>query len=190
MRARAVELSSSAVAGSGEGGEASMRRPYTSAPPRSPSAHCRRRSLRAKQLHPVAVGIIGDIARPLGSAAAPYANQLMTILLENLQSEVLNGNVKINILSGFGDIAIAVGLDSNHENNDWLESTVGPVFEHYLDTTMSMLRQAGALQRNPLDYDLTHYVGQLLEGILEAYTERINGFQYTDKVVALIPFGG
>ncbi|KAJ7490178.1 hypothetical protein B0H11DRAFT_2229100 [Mycena galericulata] len=174
MRARAVELSSSAVAGSGEGGEASTRRPYTSAPPRSPSAHCRRRSLRAKQLHPVAVGIIGDIARPLGSAAAPYANQLMTILLENLQSEVLNRNVKISILSGFGDIAIAVG----------------PVFEHYLDTTMSMLRQAGALQRNPLDYDLTHYVGQLLEGILEAYTERINGFQYTDKVVALIPFGG
>ncbi|KAJ7174340.1 hypothetical protein C8R46DRAFT_892299, partial [Mycena filopes] len=54
------------------------------------------------QLCTVAVGIIGDIARALGPQAAQYANQFMTVLLENLQSEVLNRNVKISILSGFG----------------------------------------------------------------------------------------
>ncbi|KAJ7619396.1 armadillo-type protein [Roridomyces roridus] len=124
------------------------------------------------QLCTVAVGIIGDIARALGPASAQYANQFMTVLLENLQSEVLNRNVKITILSGFGDIAIAIG----------------PAFEPFLDTTMSVLRQAGALQPNPLDYDLMDYVGQLREGILEAYTGLVSGFKGTEKVAALLPY--
>ncbi|KAJ7802230.1 armadillo-type protein [Mycena olivaceomarginata] len=96
----------------------------------------------------------------------------MTVLLENLQSEVLNRNVKITILSGFGDIAMAIG----------------PSFEPFLDTTMSVLRQAGALQPNPLDYDLMDYVGQLREGILEAYTGLVGGFKGTDKVAVLLPY--
>jgi importin subunit beta-1 len=58
----------------------------------------------------------------------------MTVLFENLQSEVLNRNVKISILSCFGDIALAVG----------------PAFEPYLDTTMGVLRQAGAVEPNPV----------------------------------------
>ncbi|KAJ7075629.1 armadillo-type protein [Mycena belliarum] len=124
------------------------------------------------QLCTVAVGIIGDIARALGPQAAQYANNFMTVLLENLQSEVLNRNVKITILSGFGDIAIAIG----------------PAFEPFLDTTMSVLRQAGALQPNPLDYDLMDYVGQLREGILEAYTGLVSGFKGTDKVSVLLPY--
>ncbi|KAJ7160875.1 armadillo-type protein [Mycena filopes] len=124
------------------------------------------------QLCTVAVGIIGDIARALGPQAAQYANQFMTVLLENLQSEVLNRNVKISILSGFGDIAIAIG----------------PSFEPFLDTTMSVLRQAGALQPNPLDYDLMDYVNQLREGILEAYTGLVSGFKGTDKVSVLLPY--
>ena len=68
----------------------------------------------------------------------------MTVLLENLQSDVLGRNVKISILSCFGDIALAVG----------------PQFEPYLDTTMSVLRQAGGVEPNPVrkaawarDYD-------------------------------------
>ncbi|KAF7300244.1 APC1-C domain-containing protein [Mycena kentingensis (nom. inval.)] len=124
------------------------------------------------QLCTVAVGIIGDIARALGPGAAQYATDFMTVLLENLQSDVLNRNVKISILSGFGDIAMAIG----------------PAFEPFLDTTMTVLRQAGALQPNPLDYDLLDYVGQLREGILEAYTGIVSGFKGTDKVPALLPY--
>jgi importin subunit beta-1 len=131
----------------------------------------------------VAVGIIGDISRALGEQSAQYANPFMTVLLENLQSDVLNRNVKISILSCFGDIALAVG----------------PAFEPYLDTTMNVLAQAGAVEPNPvrvvypdippailisfwqLDYDLVDYVGQLREGILEAYTGVVTGLKKTEK---------
>ncbi|TFK36480.1 armadillo-type protein [Crucibulum laeve] len=124
------------------------------------------------QLCTVAVGIIGDISRSLGEQSAQYAGPFMTVLLENLQSEVLNRNVKITILSCFGDIALAIG----------------PAFEPYLDTTMGVLRQAGAVEPNPLDYDLVDYVGQLREGILEAYTGIVTGLKKTDKVTLLLPY--
>ncbi|KAF8720311.1 hypothetical protein AX14_011024 [Amanita brunnescens Koide BX004] len=124
------------------------------------------------QLCTVAVGIIGDISRALGEQSAQYAGHFMTVLLENLQSDVLGRNVKISILSCFGDIALAVG----------------PQFEPYLDTTMSVLRQAGGVEPNPLDYDLVEYVGQLREGILEAYTGIVTGLKKTEKVNILLPY--
>ncbi|KII83643.1 hypothetical protein PLICRDRAFT_180247 [Plicaturopsis crispa FD-325 SS-3] len=123
------------------------------------------------QLCTVAVGIIGDISRALGEQSAQYSNAFMSVLLENLQSEVLNRNVKISILSCFGDIALAIG----------------PAFEPYLDTTMGVLRQAGAVQPNPLDFDLVDYVSSLREGILEAYTGIVTGLKNTDKVGLLLP---
>ena len=86
------------------------------------------------QLCTVAVGIIGDISRALGEQSAQYANPFMTVLLENLQSDVLNRNVKISILSCFGDIALAIG----------------PSFEPYLETTLGVLRQAGMVEPNPV----------------------------------------
>ncbi|EIN05909.1 ARM repeat-containing protein [Punctularia strigosozonata HHB-11173 SS5] len=123
------------------------------------------------QLCMVAVGLIGDISRALGEQSTPYASQFMTVLLENLQSEVLNRNVKIPIVSCFGDIALAIG----------------PSFEPYLNTTMTVLEQAGSLQPNPLDYDLLDYVAQLREGILEAYTGIVTGLKASDKVNLIIP---
>lgn len=86
------------------------------------------------QLCTVAVGIIGDISRALGEQSAQYAHAFMSVLLENLQSDVLNRNVKISILSCFGDIALAIGGE----------------FEPYMNTTMGVLRQAGVLQPNPV----------------------------------------
>lgn len=86
------------------------------------------------QLCMVSVGIIGDISRALGEASAPYARDFMSVLLENLQSDVMNRNVKIAILSCFGDIALAIG----------------PAFEPYLDTTMGVLVQAGNVIPNPV----------------------------------------
>ncbi|KAK1225996.1 karyopherin Kap95 [Marasmius sp. AFHP31] len=124
------------------------------------------------QLCTVAVGIIGDISRALGEQSYQYASPFMTVLLENLQSEVLNRNVKIVVLSCFGDIALAIG----------------PGFEPYLDTTMNVLRQAGAVEPNPLDYDLVDYVAQLREGILEAYTGIVTGFKKSDKAQLLVSY--
>ena len=94
-----------------------------------------------------------------------YSNAFMSVLLENLQSDVLNRNVKIHILACFGDIALAIG----------------PAFEPYLDATMNVLRQAGNLQPNPLDYDLIDYVNTLREGILDAYVGIVTGLKNTEK---------
>jgi importin subunit beta-1 len=90
------------------------------------------------QLCTVAVGIIGDISRALGEQSAQFSNAFMSVLFENLQSDVLNRNVKISILSCFGDIALAIGSS----------------FEPYLDTTMGVLRQAGAVQPNPVSWTI------------------------------------
>ena len=86
------------------------------------------------QLCKVAVGIIGDISRALGDQTAQYCSAFMSVLLENLQSDVLNRDVKISILACFGDLAMAIGRS----------------FEMYLQATMGVLRQAGALQPNPV----------------------------------------
>ncbi|CDO70451.1 hypothetical protein BN946_scf184999.g92 [Trametes cinnabarina] len=123
------------------------------------------------QLCMVAVCIIGDISRALGDQTAQYSSAFMNVLLENLQSDVLNRNVKISILSCFGDIAMAIG----------------PAFEPYLAATMGVLRQAGAVQPNPLDIDLVEYVSNLRDGILEAYTGIVAGFKNTPKVDLLLP---
>src|SRR5258707_11560724 len=125
------------------------------------------------QLCTVAVGIIGDITRALGDQTEQYAQAFVTVLLENLSSDVLNRNVKISILACFGDIALAIG----------------PKFEPYLETAMTVLKQAAALQANPvrvsqgyllppneellnpdlqLDYESIDYIANLREGILEA----------------------
>lgn len=117
------------------------------------------------QLCTTAVGVIGDISRALGDQSAQYANAFMTVLCESLQSETLNRNVKIPILSCFGDIALAIG----------------PQFEAYLDTSMNILRQAGQIMPNPMDYDLVDYVSQLREGILEAYTGIVTAFKNSEK---------
>lgn len=93
------------------------------------------------QLCTVAVGVIGDISRALGEQTAQYAGAFMGVLFENLQSEVLNRNVKIVVLSCFGDIALAVG----------------PAFEPYLATTMNVLRQAGSVQPNPVSIGCQTY---------------------------------
>lgn len=86
------------------------------------------------QLCTVAIGVIGDLSRSLGEQTAQYAEAFMGVLFENLQSDVLNRNVKITILSCFGDIALAIG----------------PSFEPFLNTTIGVLRQAGSVAPNPV----------------------------------------
>lgn len=140
------------------------------------------------QLCTVAVGVIGDICRALGEQSAQYANAFMGVLLEDLSSEVLNRDVKVSILSCFGDIALAIG----------------PAFEPYMQTTMGVLRQAGAVQPNPvrhsvshrtpysyytqLDLDMVEYVASLREGILEAYTGVVTGLKNTEKCMCCFMF--
>jgi len=58
----------------------------------------------------------------------------MTVLLESLQSPVLDRQVKITIVSCFGDIAMSIG----------------PNFEPYFAATMGVLRSAGEQTADPV----------------------------------------
>jgi len=86
------------------------------------------------QLCSIAVGLVGDICRALGPQSLPYCQGFMEVLLTALQSPVLHRSVKPPILSCFGDVALAVG----------------PSFEPFLETTMNVLQQAGAMRADPV----------------------------------------
>lgn len=99
-----------------------------------PSLHQALTSYEEYALCGVAVGLIGDISRALGDASAPYCASFMQSLLAALQSTTLHRSVKPPILSCFGDIAMAIGAG----------------FEPYMQTTMSVLQQAGSMRADPV----------------------------------------
>ncbi|GAA5883022.1 hypothetical protein JCM1840_004096 [Sporobolomyces johnsonii] len=124
------------------------------------------------QLCSIAVGLVGDICRALGDASLPYCQGFMEVLLAALQSPVLHRSVKPPILSCFGDVALAVGSG----------------FEPFLETTMGVLQQAGAMRADPTNYDLVDYINGLREGILEAYTGIVGGVKTGGKADILLPY--
>ncbi|KAJ1834510.1 karyopherin Kap95 [Coemansia sp. RSA 2711] len=125
------------------------------------------------QLCSISVGLIGDICRSLGQDAVQYCDQFMTILLQNLESNVLHRDVKPSILSCFGDIALAIGGR----------------FESYLDVTFRVLMSACNLSAGTqaLDYDTIDYNNQLRVGIFEAFVGIIQGLKSDGKAQLLSP---
>lgn len=83
------------------------------------------------QVCQISVGVLGDISRALEDQLQPFCNRLMQILLENLQSDAVNRNVKPQILSAFGDIALAIG----------------DKYEVYLSAVLGMLQSAQVSSR-------------------------------------------
>ncbi len=130
------------------------------------------------QVCSVAVGVVGDIARALEAKMLPYCDEIVDLLLRNLQNPDLARSVKPPILSCFGDIALAIG---GH-------------FEKYLSVTMTMLLQASRTEVGALEANSAHmeayveYIGQLREGILEAYTGVLQGLRADDKGSAFGPY--
>ncbi|CAE6374486.1 unnamed protein product [Rhizoctonia solani] len=120
----------------------------------------------------VCIGTIGDISRALQEKTVQYAAAFVSLLLESLQSQVMSRNVKIQVLACFGDVALSIG----------------PEFAPYLETAMTVLKQAGEIQPNPLDYEMVDYVAQLREGILDAYVGIVAGFKSADKPEPLLPY--
>ncbi|XP_076458864.1 importin subunit beta-1-like [Babylonia areolata] len=108
-----------------------------------------------------AVGLIGDLCRSLSIKILPFCNELMMVLLENLGNESVHRSVKPQILSVFGDIALAIG----------------PNFKPYLDVVLTTLQQASQAQVDKTDYDMIDYLNELREGCLEAYTGIVQGLK-------------
>ena len=107
-----------------------------------------------QQLCAMAIGLTSDIARSLGELVAPYCDNFMNYLLNNLQSNALSQQFKPAILQCFGDIAQAI---AGH-------------FETYLEVVMGVLQQASGISVNSeTNYEMIEYVVSLREGIMDAY---------------------
>lgn len=121
-------------------------------------------ALRNQNDHQVlqaAVGLVADISRSLGSRVLPYCDVIMTLLLENLSNNNVHRSVKPQILSVFGDIALAIG----------------PEFKKYLDISLVTLAQASQLPMDQSDYDIIDYINELRENCLDAYTTIVQGLK-------------
>ncbi|EEB06851.1 karyopherin Kap95 [Schizosaccharomyces japonicus yFS275] len=125
------------------------------------------------QLCSVAVGLVGDLARALNEKIAPYCDDFMSRLVQDLQSTVLDRNVKPAILSCFSDIALAIGTG----------------FEKYLETVMLLLQQASAVQVPAgAGFDMFDYVDALRLGIVEAYVGITQAVRSGHHVNAIHPY--
>eukprot|EP01006_Ploeotia_vitrea_P053413 TRINITY_DN67786_c6_g2_i2.p1 TRINITY_DN67786_c6_g2~~TRINITY_DN67786_c6_g2_i2.p1 ORF type:complete len:864 (-),score=149.23 TRINITY_DN67786_c6_g2_i2:103-2694(-) len=123
----------------------------------------------------IAVGVVGDIALALGHKLAPYCDEIMTILLENLRNIDLNRDVKPTIIACFGDIAL----------------NIGALFEKYLSVVMTVMEQASKVtlsEEDAQDEDMIEYLNTLRENICEAYTGIMQGFAQTERKDAFLPY--
>lgn len=114
------------------------------------------------QVCQVSVGLLGDICRAVEGAILPYCDRIMSVLVQNLQSDAVHRNIKPQILSSFGDIALAISDN----------------FEKYLQHVLTMLASAQALsvqQQKSGDEEFFEYNNQLRHSILEAYSGVLNG---------------
>jgi len=116
------------------------------------------------QVCSAAVGLVGDICRAMGIKVSIYSTELMEVLMANLVDSNVHRTVKPQILSVFGDMALAMG----------------PTFGQYLDHVMAALMQASQCEVDRQDFDMIDYLNQLREGCLEAYTGIIQGLKGDD----------
>ena len=104
-----------------------------------------------------------------------WSDEIMEVLLTNLGDNSVHRSVKPQILSVFGDMALATG----------------PEFRKYLDHILQALMQASQAQVDRSDPDMLDYLNELREGCLEAYTGIIQGtFVRFELLPSLILFSG
>jgi importin subunit beta-1 len=132
------------------------------------------------QVCSVSIAILSDLCTALGDKMVPYCNEIMTILLQNLESD-LHKNVKAAIIAVFGDIALAIQGE----------------FEKYLQYVGKILKQASEAQideRNRTD-EMVEYLNLLRENIFEAYIGILQGLKkqrphafnnYVDQLVGFL----
>lgn len=108
-----------------------------------------------------AVGLVGDLCRALNTQILPMCHNIMGYLFSNLENNNVNRTIKPQILSVFGDIALAIG----------------PGFEPFFNHAMPVLKQASEAEVDRSDYDNIEYLNDLREGCLEAYTGIVQGLK-------------
>ena len=121
------------------------------------------------QVCQAAVGVVGDLGRNISIKILPFCDELMAILLEGLISPKLNKSVKPLILSTFGDVALAIGVE----------------FKKYADEVLNALHQAASIQADPSDVDIIDYFNDLHEGCLDAYSGIIQGLKGNNNITGI-----
>ena len=114
------------------------------------------------------VGVLGDICRAMDAQVAQFSDNIMEVLLKTLSDPSVDRTIKPQILSSFGDIALAIG----------------DKFEPYLPHVLPMLQGAQHLsveQQRSGNEALFDYNTQLRLGILEAYAGTVHALS-NDKV--------
>ena len=119
------------------------------------------KNINEYQVCHASVGLVGDICRALGAQMLTCSDEIMEVLMTNLGDNAVHRTVKPQILSVFGDMALAIG----------------PAYVKYLDLVMSTLMQASQCQVDRSDFDMLDYLNELREGCLEAYTGIIQGLR-------------
>ncbi|GLC59478.1 hypothetical protein PLESTB_001491700 [Pleodorina starrii] len=108
------------------------------------------------------VGVLGDVCRAVGAAIWPYCDELVSIILANLGSPNVHRNIKPELLTVLGDMALAIE----------------GAFAKYLDAVLTILRQAMAMSIQMVssqDYDTYDYNNLLRRGIIDAFSGIVQG---------------
>ena len=113
----------------------------------------------------VAIGIAGDCCRALDDGMVHFADDLVSLVLANLNSDDLPDSVKPVTLSLFGDIALAI------ESN----------YEPYVQATMGLLCQASEVTVDTRYPALVDYANELRYNVLEGFTGIIQGLREGKK---------
>lgn len=109
-----------------------------------------------------AVGVVADLCRAFEADVIEYMDQLILLLHAILQNNAVDKSVKAQVLSVFGDIALAVG----------------PQFVRYAEPVLGMLQHASSYEpADPHDLDEIDYQHQLWAACLEAYTGIVQGLK-------------
>ncbi|OCF59034.1 importin subunit beta-1 [Kwoniella mangroviensis CBS 10435] len=116
------------------------------------------------QVAQAAVYVGSDIARAINEALTPYAERLMVALIDLLRSPVVQRQVKPNAITTIGEVALAIGGG----------------FRPYLDTTMTILSQAGSTSAAPGDEAMIDFVQTMRESIVDAFIGIMNGIKDSD----------
>ncbi|KKA27570.1 hypothetical protein TD95_001451 [Thielaviopsis punctulata] len=121
----------------------------------------------------IAIGLVSDITRSLGSQAQPFCDNFMNYLLNNLRSASLSNQFKPAILQCFGDIALAIE----------------GAFEKYLSVVAQVLQQAAGVEAGADgSYEMIDYVISLREGIMDAWGGIIPAMKAGNKAETLQPY--
>lgn len=112
------------------------------------------KSYQNSQLCSVSIGVVADLCHAMGEDITPFCNDIMVTLMEVLANNLVQRKIKTEVLSVFGDIALAIGGN----------------FKQYLETVLQTLLQATNVTFNRSSYEMVEYVNDLWESTLHAYT--------------------